>query len=347
MSLFLLRVRTEWNDYFPGSVPSQTFKTTKYTTVQSTTSTYVYVSSCLFSGCTSTSDGGALSCSSSVRYLLVESSSFFSCSTSNSNGGAIYFYNINNGECVLHKVCGNDCLSSSYGRFAYIYVPNSALNKVYVNYSSISRCVSSGASATLYICFGKFYCPSVNISMNKCNYCSGTRCIVTADSNYITCFISYSSFTDNNSQGSTCISQDRTAVRAEMIYCNMLRNTQGSPSSDAAFRFDGNTQIKDSCILMNNATYTFYAWSSYVITVSNCTLDSTNYRNNVVFTNSVSKSFIHALNHISTKNCDTEYDSIGFLTVIAPSKTIAFRCSCNCQAGIIDLFSLTQRTTDE
>jgi hypothetical protein len=110
MSVFLLRVRTVWDDYFPGSSPSQKFATTKYTNVQTTSSTNVSVLHCLFSGCTSTSNGGALSCSESVQRLLIESSSFFSCSTSGQYGGAIYFWNTNNGECVLYKVCGNDCI---------------------------------------------------------------------------------------------------------------------------------------------------------------------------------------------------------------------------------------------
>ena len=133
MPMFLLRVRTAWDDYFPGSSPSQTFATTKYTDVQSTSSTNVFVLHCLFSGCTSTSYGGALACSGSVQRLLIESSSFFSCNTSSNKGGGIYFENTNNGECVLYKVCGNDCIptctSDSFGQVVFTFIKDSSSNK--------------------------------------------------------------------------------------------------------------------------------------------------------------------------------------------------------------------------
>jgi hypothetical protein len=347
MSVFLLRVITAWNDYFYGSSPSQTFATTKYTKVQSTSSKNVFVLNCLFIGCTSTSHGGALLCSGSVQCLLIEFSSFFSCSTSNQKGGAICFENTNSGESVLYKVCGNDCCStytsSNWGQFAYNDLKNAASNKNYVNYSSISRCVNHDSYAyyTLRLCFGKICFPSVNSSMNKCHTDSGTRCSPTSDSNSFTCLYSYCSFTDNNSPGYTCILQDNSGAKTEMKYCNILRNTQGS-SSGGTFYFCGDATIKDSCILMNTATYTFYASSSYVITVSNCTVDSTSHFNSLILTNTMTKSFIHALNHLSTQNCDSEYDSAGTLTVIVPSKKkeLCYTCNYNFQARISDLFSL-------
>jgi hypothetical protein len=128
-----------------------------------------------------------------------------------------------------------------------------------------------------------------------------------------------------------------------MKCCNVLRNTQDT-STYGTLRFDGDTMIKDSCILMNTATYIFWAYSSYVITVSNCTVDSTNHYNSLILTNTVTQSFIHALNHISTQNCASEYDSAGTLTAIAPPTTMTkkeFHCSCNIQPGIRYLFTLT------
>jgi hypothetical protein len=347
MSTLLLRVRTAWDDYFPGTSPSQTFSITKYTTVQSTSYTYVFVVNCLFIVCTSTNYGGALSCSTSVQFLLVESSSFFSCSTSNSNGGAIHFNNGNTGESVFNKVCGNDCCSKSTsgsnGQFAYNNLKNSASSKNYVNYSSISRCVNHNSNSyyTLRLFYGKICFPSVNSSMNKCYCYSGTRSSPTSDTSSFTCLYSYCSFTDNNSPGYTCILQDNTAAKTEMKYCNILRNTQGSPNSYGTFYLCGDALIKDSCILMNTATYTFYAYSSYVITVSNCTLDSTNHQNSLILTNTSTKSFIHALNHISTQNCASEYDSVGTLTVFVPPTKKVFRYTCNRHSRISDLFSLT------
>jgi hypothetical protein len=342
--MFLIRVRTAWDDYFPGSSPSQTFVPKEYTTVQPTSSTNVFVLNCLFIGCTSTSSGGALSCSSSVQRLLVESSSFFSCSISSGQGGAIYFENTNSGECALYKVCGNDCSTSgSYDLFLCAYVQDSVSKKNCVNYSSISRCVSPNTNTgiTLRIDYGKIYCQSINSSMNRCDRYTGIYFNSYPDSNYATCFLSYSSFADNIANRYCCINQGRTAVRAEMKCCNVLRNTQGSLDSYAVIRFNGNTIVTDSCILMNNATYTFCTYSSSKITVSNCTIDSTSHQNNVVFTNSVTKSFINALNHFSTKNCDAEYDSAGILTALLSSKKNAIYYTCNCHSRISDLFSLT------
>jgi hypothetical protein len=241
--MFLIRVRTVWDDYFSGSSPSQTYVTTKYTTVQSTSSTNVFVSNCLFIGCTSASNGGALACSGSVQRLLIESSSFFSCSTGGQFGGAIYFSNTNNGESVLHKVCGNDCCSTntgySYDQFLCVYGQDTASKKNCVNYSTISRCVNHNTNSyiTFRLQYGKTYCHSVNSSMNKCQYYSGIYCYSSVESNSDTCFYSYSSFTDNIDAGYNCIYQERTAANAEMKYCNIIRNLQGNPSSFATIRF--------------------------------------------------------------------------------------------------------------
>jgi hypothetical protein len=76
--------------------------------------------------------------------------------------------------------------------------------------------------------------------------------------------------------------------------------------------------IENSCILDNRAPYIFYQESSYTITVSNCTLDKTTNNQNLVIQNTVTKSFILALNHMSTRNCNSGYDSAGILTPITP-----------------------------
>jgi hypothetical protein len=150
--------RTAWNDYFPGTSPTTPLSPKEYTSRETVSDTYVYVSNCLFNGCSSSSDGGALYCSS-VTYLLVESSSFFSCKTSAYNG-AIYFTNTNSGECVLYKVCGNNCCSTStYYQFADIRVKNTALSKNYINYTSIARFVNENSNSyctmflRLLLCF--------------------------------------------------------------------------------------------------------------------------------------------------------------------------------------------------
>jgi hypothetical protein len=130
-------MRTVWSDYFTGT--PTIIQSNDYTSRPTLSGTSVYVLNCLFRSIKSESDGGALS-STSVQYLLIESSSFFSCKTSDNNGGAIYFYNRDSGQCVLNEVCGYDCYSTytsgnAYEQFARIDVYNSISSKNYVNYS--------------------------------------------------------------------------------------------------------------------------------------------------------------------------------------------------------------------
>jgi hypothetical protein len=308
MLTFQIHTKTAWNDYFTGNPTTQTLS-----------GTGVHVSNCLLKFCTSTSHGGAFYCTS-VTYLLVESSSFFSCTTSNQFGGAIYFEN-SNGQCVLHEVCGYDCYSaytsgSSVGQFAYIYVNNGASSKNYVNYSSITRCVNERLDThhMLRLIYGKICCPSVNISMNKCGYVSGILFQASAVSDSVTGSLSYCSITDNVANGATCIHPWYGGSNCEIKSCNILRNTQGTLNLGGTIYAKDNVKITDSCILENQATYIFNQGSSSTITVSNCTLDSTSKTGNVIIQNTVTKSFILALNHISTQNCNSGYDSAGYLT---------------------------------
>jgi hypothetical protein len=314
--VFLLNFRTAWTDHFPATTTTNLNKQT-YTSRPSPSGSNVYVSNCLFKSISSTSgDGGALSLTS-VTYFLVESTSFFSCKTSSTYGGAIYFSN-SDSQSVLYEVCGYDCCSNHLGIFAWIEINNAASSKNYFNYSSISRCVNenSDTQQILRLINGKIYCPSVNISMNKCGSHSGIFCNSFSDSNSVFCSLIYSSFTDSIANWYICICLWTGGAKSEIISCNILRNTQVS-SSYGTFYTCENLMIKDSCILENKATYIFYqSSSSYTITLSNCTVDKTTYNQNLVTQSIATKSFILALNPMSTLNCNSEYDAVGTLTPI-------------------------------
>ena len=159
--------------------------------------------------------------------------------------------------------------------------------------------------------------------MNKCYYRSGIYCYPYDDSNSITCALFYSTFADNHAIEEVCIRLDNAAAKYEIKSCNIIRNTQGSLSSFGTFLLRGIFMIKDSCILENTAN-TNFDWSSYsTITLSNCTIDKTTCNLNLITQNTVIKSFILGLQHMSTRNCHSEYDSAGTLTPIlqAPSST--------------------------
>jgi hypothetical protein len=326
----MYRSKFAWNDYFSGT-QAPTLSSAQYDSRKTPLGSNIYVLNCLFNNCNSGSSGGALYITSTT-YLLVESTSFFSCKTGG-NGGAIYFSD-SGGQCVLYGVCGHDCCTTNSNgcQFVYIYVSNSPSSKNYVNYSSIVRCVN-GYSGSL--------CPSVNSSNNKCQYFSGIWCAPTVDSYSFTCSLSYSSFADNNAFGYICIGLERSGPLYEITSCNILRNTMGSLSSDGLIRIYGNSAIENSCILENKATNIFWIYSSYTATLSNCTADSTSNNGYLTIRNTVIKSFIHGLQHMSTQNCHSEYDSAGYLTAIShPSKKL-FCHTCNqCQARIGDFFSL-------
>jgi hypothetical protein len=351
MLTLLKCVRSAWNDYFTTTNPTNPNSQT-YTSRQTFSDTSVYISNCLFRSITSGSDGGALYCTS-VTYLLVELTSYFSCSTSSRYGGALYFSNTGSGQCVLHSVCGYDCCSTytsrSDGQFARIYVNNGLTSKNYVNYSSIVRCVNqiSGSYYVLWLSSGRIYCPSINISMNKCPYISSIHCNPFTDSNSFTCSLTYSTIADNFASISVLIYLTTGGANYEINNCNILRNTQGYHGTDGTFCTYGNLMIKDSCILENIAYYIFRQYSSYTITLSSCTIDSTSNDGRLTTENTVTKSFILALNHMFTRNCYSEYDAIGMLTPIkqSPSSTrkqiqlcTCGKCFCRCQLG--DFFSL-------
>jgi hypothetical protein len=313
MLAFQLHTRIAWSDYFTGNPTNYNSQT--YNFQQTPSDSSVYISNCLFRSITSSSYGGALYCNSAT-YFLVESSSFFSCKTSG-RGGAIYFKN-SGAQSVLYGLCGYDCYSThssgdSYFQFGYVIV-NSYKNNV--NYSSISRCVNENSNSYYTFCldYGKQCCLSVNSSMNKCYGRSGINCLATSDPNSVTCSLSYSSFTDNIAIGYNCIRLSKGGANYEIKSCNILRNTQGTLGSEGTICINGNLMIDDSCILENKATNIFYQSStSYTTTLSNCTIDSTSNNGYLTTRNTVTKDFILALNHMSTRNCNAEYDVIGTL----------------------------------
>jgi hypothetical protein len=130
----------------------------------------------------------------------------------------------------------------------------------------------------------------------------------------------------------------------EIKCCNILRNRQSSSSNGIIFAY-GNTMIENSCILENTATCIFYAYSSYTITVTNCTVDKTSSYGSFKIQNTFTKSFIHGLNHLLTQNCNAEYDSIGTLTAVpyVPSPTkkeFRYTFKNNCEDRISISFSI-------
>jgi predicted outer membrane repeat protein len=307
-----LHFRTAWEDYFPSTTLNNLTSQT-YTSRQTPSSTGVYVSKCLFRSISSTGNGGALYCSS-VTYLLIESTTFFSCKTSGVEAGAFY---ITIPQIVLYEVCCYDCYSTYNGAYfqcGRLNANSGTSNKNYFNYSSIVRSAyeNSNSYGTLRLACGKICCPSSNISMNKCKI-RAFYCDPSSDSNSVTCSLSYSSFADNTATQYTLFFLWTSGAFFEIKNCNIIRNTQGTLGSEGTIYTIGNVVIKDSCILENKANCIF---CNGPITLSNCTVDSVSNNGYLTIQNTVTKSFILALNHMSTQNCHSENDAVGTLTAV-------------------------------
>jgi hypothetical protein len=206
----------------------------------------------------------------------------------------------------------------------YTYVKSGISSKNYINYSSIARCVNeaSGSIDPLRFHYGNVCIPSINISMNKCYTRSAIYCNPSSVSNSVTCSLSYSTIADNKAIDYNCIQFYMSGAEYEIKSCNILRNTQGTLGTEGTISTWGNLRIDDSCILENKATNIFYqANTNCRTTISNCTVDSTSNNGYLTTLNKVTESFILALNHMSTHNCDTGYDAVGTLTPIIQSSS--------------------------
>ena len=120
----LVSFKTTFEDVYGSGCNPQEYTGTEYTErINESSFENVSVRDCVFRNISSSENGGALYCSSSVHRLLVEQSSFISCITSYIYGGGI---RSNSRQCVLSRICAFNCCSTnssnsnSYGQFAYI-----------------------------------------------------------------------------------------------------------------------------------------------------------------------------------------------------------------------------------
>jgi hypothetical protein len=177
------------------------------------------------------------------------------------------------------------------------------------------------------------------MSLNIC-YCRVVYCYPYGDSNSVTCSFSYSSFADNIATGYTCIMLWTNGAKYEIKSCNIIRNKQFDLATEGTIYAYGYVMIDNSCILENKATNVFRQYSSYAFTLINCTVDFAFNNGYLTTQNTVTKSFILALNHMSTLNCHSEYDSVGYLGSSPKPEHFTY-VKYFCQLRLSDFFSLT------
>lgn len=305
----------DWQSVY-GSSLSPNPKNTKFNQRQSLGNGNIYIYCCEFNDCAAGSQNGGAICvsSSSSTKLLVEKTLFFRCKTTTSGeGGAIYFGS--EGNCVISQVCGNECSTPENRPFSYVDCTNGAQYKNDILDSSISLSTSSYFQA-ISNWDGKIEYNGLNSSFNTCGY--NTACGVwTSRASDVTGTISFCSFINNTATTCRILIIGNNANNM-MKSCNVIKNEQKDKSNSGIIHSDGVLEIKDSCILENIATYELYGGSSTnTITVYNCTLDpniNSKKNNYVTIASTVSNSFILALVHLSTGNCEAKFDSVGSLS---------------------------------
>jgi hypothetical protein len=317
----ILSKRTFTDVYGPDYTPTD-YTGLNYTERLIINENNVYVHDCVFYCCSSDSDGGALYCNYRVYRMLVEKSSFISCKTSSFNGGGIYFWSSSNGECVLSRICGFNCSSinsatdgtTAVGPFGYIYTKNNNTYRNHVNDSSITHTLKECKYScySLYLYNGNILCQSVNLTNNECFGRTALYCSHIGSTESDTHCISYSSIVNNTANGSYSCIWFSTSDYSQLIdTCNILNNEQTSYSTYGTIVTYGNLFIKDSCILGNNkGKKVFYASSSYMITISNCTIDDdiiskTRYVGSFTVNKTIERTFSNAFSHIAPQGCDS------------------------------------------
>jgi hypothetical protein len=298
-----------WTDYYSGSGTEYSQRTGRLDSFSGT----AYIKNCFFNGISTSGTGGSICYSSSSSLLMLIESSTFINSQASSHGGAVYFCN---GQFVMSKVCGYGCRSTSAScQFDYVQVTNSAGNKNEIHDSAICRTNQPSYYYETLHHYGKIVVKQTNFSSNSCYSVATIYSNPTSNGNSASSSISYSSFANNVVQNGNCIYLESSNLQ-EIDSCNFISNTYPSSNRDLIF-VCGSLNLRGSCLLNNSATYIIYNYGGKTITVTNCTIDSTNkYYGSMVIDSTPKTSFINKISHIETALCYAKYDSFGSLTVV-------------------------------
>lgn len=269
----------------------------------------------LFKNCTSSECGGAVRVTASATKILIESTDFSSCSSSNDFGGSLYL--INAIDCIIYRICSVECSligAKSYGQFAYMCVCDTSSNKNIGVDLSISNSINDHDNACdlFYSRQGNVSISSMNASHNRCYYYSGYFSFPSVKNSEITGSLLFSSFINNTSNYDRCIGM-RNSANHRLEFSNIISNKQSIKASYGTIFTNCNINMKECCIINNNAQYYFCIEGSMTITLTNCTLDESytvsNKIGNVVTKSNPedNKRFMLKLHHIATAGCSAEY----------------------------------------
>lgn len=155
-----------------------------------------------------------------------------------------------------------------------------------------------------------------------------------------TCLIQYNSIVNNTAKGGYgCIVFDTSGSSQLIDMCNVISNHQSDDYSGTIMT-NGNLIIQDSCIVGNNKIDKVFVEENIdcLIYILRCTIDSditssTRYTGSIKIAEAPQESYINALTHIFTNNCDSfldSYEDYTQATKRTPKRT-ANACKMTCQ----------------
>ena len=142
----------------------------------------------------------------------------------------------------------------------------------------------------------------------------------------VTRTISYASIVSNTALKYGCILLDSADSSQSIYTCNMINNEQ-TLNNSAMIYTSAQLFINSSCILGNNKGKRLFQeyCSNCQVVLTNCTIDddvttSSRYSGSFTIESTIKNSFINALTHIVTNQCDSFLDSYEFIIVTTSTK---------------------------
>ena len=234
------------------------------------TNELLYITGCLFEGCSGGQNGGAVYYSD-IGKGLIEVSTFNQCHSLKS-GGVIYCEGY---DFVIKKCCGTKCYSVNQyaGQFVYTrdqYPTKTCINRVLD--SSIAHSMidfdNPSETSTLTLQHGTIKMSIVNISNNACDSSSA---LYTYQGSTTPCAIEFTSFNGNRAKDTIINLYTAENTAFTITYTNILQNIESEFSG--LITTAGSATFSNTCVMNNSAFYIFATEKNGYFSFFNCSFD--------------------------------------------------------------------------
>ena len=326
-------LKNDWNEYFAGYSINES-KIGINSTFILNDQNNCYIKDCFFQDTTKTACFMYLDAEAENK-VLCEYSMFINCKSDSEGGGGIYFRS-QNGEIIIHHVCGIKCIcinaSHTDGQFIMTWLDQQNERRSYLKDSSVTQCINDGSevaySHIVYFNKGNVEFERINSSFNSVRHHSGITINPTNKEEPIG-KMSFSSICNNTAIDSMIVS-----IFADCIIdsCNILHNKQNTEDNGIIHAIEGqHSTIKNCCILDNHGYPVFKNLEdqSTPLIIINCTVDLNmecvkghSYKDGSIEMRNmpyITTRFINELSFFSTGDCQFSYDSVN---LYSPSNCI-------------------------